>query len=233
MLTTNILDIDIGNSYTKWRCGEIRGREKGQIVPQIKSPIKRVRISNVGGEEQQIFETVSQLYRVQPEFARSVSNVAGVKNGYAVPSQLGVDRWLALLAAYNTCRQACIVIDAGTALTIDVVDNEGQHLGGYIVPGFQTCLKSLETGTQELITDLDTGGQPYTLGDNTQLAISNGTVGMLCAFIQDTITQTRSRLNDLEIWLTGGETPLIEQCIQHPVRKEPDLVLNGLALSLP
>ena len=85
-----------------------------------------------------------------PEFASSTDTAAGVRNGYSNPAQLGVDRWLAVIGAFHRHRDACCVVDAGTALTIDGVDATGQHLGGFIVPGPRLMVESLLTGTSDL-----------------------------------------------------------------------------------
>ena len=75
---------------------------------------------------------------------------AGVVNGYADPSLLGVDRWVAVVGAYHRVRGAVVVADIGTAATIDVVAADGRHRGGYIVPGPRLMVASLLGGTSDL-----------------------------------------------------------------------------------
>ena len=68
-----------------------------------------------------------------------------VKNGYREPSSLGVDRWMVVLAAYHRCSGTALVIDLGTAITLDYIRSDGQHLGGYIVPGTHLSQRALLT----------------------------------------------------------------------------------------
>src|SRR3546814_5490867 len=76
----------------------------------------------------------SQLVQI-PNFARSSAGWHGLRNAYREPERLGVDRWLAMIAAWHTHRGAACIANAGTALTVDVIDAQGQHLGGIIAAG--------------------------------------------------------------------------------------------------
>ena len=83
---------------------------------------------------------------------------AGVRNAYPEPRLLGVDRWLAAIAAYRLARGACCVADIGTAATLDGVAGDGQHLGGFIVPGPELMMRSLWRGTSDLASHTATSG---------------------------------------------------------------------------
>src|SRR5690554_2767027 len=65
----------------------------------------------------------------------SEAQAFGVSNSYSTPTDLGIDRWLAMVGAYNEQPKAAVIIDAGTAITVDWIDEHGQHLGGWITPG--------------------------------------------------------------------------------------------------
>ncbi|MEH6455000.1 MAG: type III pantothenate kinase [Cocleimonas sp.] len=82
----------------------------------------------------------------------SQEKLAGLRNGYTKPKKLGSDRLVAMVGAYELIddSHACIVIDSGTATTIDAVDETGQHLGGVIFPGLELSLESLGSNTEQL-----------------------------------------------------------------------------------
>ncbi len=103
---------------------------------------------------------------------------AGVVNGYADPSLLGVDRWLAVIGAYQRVQGACVVADIGTAATVDVVAADGRHRGGYIVPGPQLMVASLLRGTSDLaeFRAISPRGGGASFADNTRDAIERAAV---------------------------------------------------------
>ena len=73
-----------------------------------------------------------------------------VRNGYEDIAQLGVDRWAAIVGAYTHFGSAVCIVDAGTAVTVDLVRDGGRHLGGLIVPGLQLMRSSLEQDTEDI-----------------------------------------------------------------------------------
>jgi type III pantothenate kinase len=82
-------------------------------------------------------------FGIAPQFARSTFTAANVSSAYDVPERLGVDRWLAMLAAYNSLSEAVVVIDLGSAMTADGISKAGHHVGGYIAPGLRMMAQSL------------------------------------------------------------------------------------------
>src|SRR5690625_4421164 len=141
-----ILEIDMGNSRIKWRCrGESGNLARGVVSDSYQHlaaewtalPIRRVWVASVRGEAHN--EAFRQWCRtnlqLEAEFARSARHAAGVTNSYANPGLMGVDRWLAMLAAFAHTGDSCVVVQAGSALTADLLSASGEHLGGYIGPG--------------------------------------------------------------------------------------------------
>jgi len=161
-----ILLIDIGNTRIKW--AEL---EAGQLSPQralahstvdhrklfedmlgsLSSP-ERVLIANVGGRaiEAACIGAIRERWTVEPEVIVSSAQAAGVTNAYREPHKLGVDRWLAVIAAHARVNGPACVVGVGTAMTIDGVDGSGRHLGGAIVPGPQLMIESLLKGTSDI-----------------------------------------------------------------------------------
>jgi type III pantothenate kinase len=112
----------------------------------------------------------------QVDFVAASAAQSGVRNAYPQPHLLGADRWVAAIGAYHLARGACCVVDIGTAATIDAITADGQHLGGFIVPGPALMMSSLHAGTSNLAahTAASLAGTPELFADNTRDAIERG-----------------------------------------------------------
>ena len=193
---------------------------------------ERVLVANVAGPEiaTQLVRYVRDRWQVDAEFALPCRSCAGMTTRYAMPQKLGVDRWLAALAAYHENRGGVCVVDVGTALTVDVVTAEGEHLGGLIAPGPDLLRTSLTRGTAQLQSE----GLSVVAGfaDNTRDAISLGCTDAIGGLLQ----RVAARLECIEprqsfCWyLTGGAAPLVATLLPVHAVHLPDLVLRGLAV---
>jgi type III pantothenate kinase len=166
-------------------------------------------------------------------FIESQPRAAGVINAYAEPRQLGVDRWLAVIAAYHLTGQLCGVVDVGTAATVDAVRGDGRHLGGFIVPGPALMASSLMTGTSDLaerfLEDLPSGGQ--LLADNTRDAIERGSTLAVAALVDRVVADLENTEgNGAKLLLTGGGAEQIRPQLRTTAQVVPDLVLQGIAI---
>ncbi len=195
----------------------------------------RIVVANVAGTPFAVAlgEICAAAGAPQPEFLVAGRRLAGVVNGYAKASQLGVDRWLAIVAAYDLHRSEICVIDAGSALTIDAVGADGRHLGGCIAPGLDMMRAALWRETSDLAElSRDGGGEPRFFADSTRAAIGSGcrhaVTGLIHAAIAEMTARSGSRPS---IVLTGGNAPDLASTIGDPVRHIPDLVLRGAALA--
>ena len=145
----NALLLDAGNSRVKWalvregRIGSLQAAEVGDADAlgewlERAPEIERVLASSVAGPEVEraLGNALRRGGAPAAEFMQSSARAAGVSNGYRNPQQLGVDRWVGAVAAWNLagCYRAVCAISIGTALTIDVVDHDGVHRGGLIAP---------------------------------------------------------------------------------------------------
>lgn len=186
-------------------------------------PVPRVLISNVAGEA--VAEPLRQLLDaagVQVEWLRASASRCGVGNDYERPEQLGPDRWAALIGAWALQRGACLVVNAGTATTLDVLNADGRFAGGCILPGLAMMRKALAGGTAGLpLVD----GKVAALPRNTADAIFNG-----CLHAQlGAIARMRASLPaDAPVLLSGGAADLLLPWLDLPLRSEPWLVLEGL-----
>lgn len=147
--------------------------------------------------------------------------------GYREPAQFGVDRWLALRALRRRYPQAFVLACAGSALTVDVVDAHGQHLGGVIAPSAPRALEALHARASHLQT---TGECISAFADNTADATWSGAWLAAAALIERVHREAEQRLDgDMAIWLSGGDAGTLAPLLRGPVRQAPDLVLQGLA----
>ena len=228
-----ILEVDIGNTRTKWRMGDVCGASAGIDTPALPVAPERIRIACVAGDRAEVAERFLTAYRVTPEFAETSPELAGVRCGYAEPARLGVDRWLACVAAWHEVGGAVAVVDLGTAATLDFVAGNGRHLGGFIVPGLGLMATALarDTAGVRVAADLAPGLEP---GRNTAQAVRRGTMAMLVDFIDASVARfARECGGAATVVLTGGDAELVADRLACAPRVEPDLVLDGLALALP
>jgi len=245
-----ILDLDIGNSRIKWRLLEspdsgVLSKGLTSNLAELKArfvnqhSITKVRVSSVRDREflAQLTDWVQQKWKLGTEVAIVARSCHGLKVAYEDMTSLGVDRWLAMLAAYGDAQSACMVVDCGTALTIDSIDPAGQHLGGIIVPGLRLLPKALTDYTGIRLTESDPD-YSLTLGKATDEAVYNGALALLIALIEKTITQesaSRSDSSEYTVFFTGGDADLIFQFLSPlAVRTKviPGLVFDGLSIAL-
>lgn len=153
------------------------------------------------------------------------AEAAGVQNGYEDPAQLGPDRWLSLLAAHRLQAGNVLVVNAGTALTVDALTAEGQFLGGVIVPGLQLMLDALAGGTARLARR---PGQyapfPQTTGD----ALYTGALQAMAGAVQQQAQWMQQRGQAPICLLSGGDASVLSPLLTLEVRLVEGLVLQGL-----
>jgi type III pantothenate kinase len=243
-----MLLVDIGNSRVKWAT-----YDHGQLGVQSASAysswtiddwrralfptpgVDDVLVASVAGEAGAALLTeATRLETGKPAvFVATSREAGGVRNAYPEPRLLGVDRWLAAIAAYRLARGACCVADVGTAATLDGVTGDGQHLGGFIVPGPELMMRSLWGGTSDLASHTATSGAAAgaLFADNTRDAIERGCALAVAALVDRAVAEMTRRLGSMPaLMLTGGGASRIEGLIETPARHVPDLVLRGLAV---
>lgn len=238
-----ILDIDIGNTRVKWI---LRGGEAGSVARGVfahgqwdswqdpfdfRTPVSRVRLSSVARTvDAWVCDICRKRWGLKPEVARVIDGAGGVTCGYSEPERLGVDRWLGVVAGWSMYAEAFIVVDAGSALTMDLVDSQGVHLGGYILPGFDMMKTSLGFHTWGVKVDTERGPEIWP-GRDTSSAVINGALSAMLGAIE----RVAGRSGSKKVLLTGGDAEMLGQWLQAEVELTiiPDLVLNGLAIALP
>lgn len=254
-----ILEIDAGNTRIKWRMLESNiVRDRGTILAQDEviecwlrdvrwqSLVQKVRFCCVASKEigERIYQQAKR-WDCKVFEAKSSASVAGVRCGYTLPETLGVDRWLAVVAAYHQAKTNCVVVDVGSAITVDTVNSLGQHLGGYIVPGLEMMRRTLFQGTSGVkIAAASATDNHITPGLNTEQAVVNGSLLMTKAMIESVVAQlvknigvssAEEALNKgfIKIFLTGGDGERLAAVIDLPVQYAPELVMDGLQFVIP
>jgi type III pantothenate kinase len=233
-----VLAVDAGNSRVKWSLhdghGFVKdGRRSQADVVQLRhdweglpAPDKVV-AANVAGEAvAEVIASASRIWGREVRFVRAKREQCGVVNLYANPVQLGADRWAALIAARALGDVPCIVICAGTAVTIDALLADGKFTGGVILPGFQAMHDALAASTAGLSAE---HGEFHTFPRSTRDAISSGAIQAICGAIERVRNALASESGtEPEIVVSGGSAELVARYLQRPVHIRPRLVLEGL-----
>jgi type III pantothenate kinase len=236
-----MLLIDVGNSRSKWACivngawaqqGVVDNSEwlSQQRIFELLPPPARIIISNVAGEKTaRILREVCSKWSAQVEFVLAREEQCGVRNTYINPLQLGSDRWAALIAARSRVKRACLVVNCGTATTVDALSDEGEFLGGLILPGVTLMQQSLLHNTAQLKVE---AGQMENFPRRTNDAIYSGVILATIGAIE----HQRSTLKNLcssdtiPCVLSGGASGNIEKHLGFDVERVDNLVLEGLKI---
>jgi type III pantothenate kinase len=187
-------------------------------------------VSNVAGNvvANRLIEWVHETWELRIELAFVSPKACGVENGYDDPGQLGIDRWLALIATWNKYKASACVVDCGTAVTIDGLSTEGRHTGGLILPGISLMQRCLSTNTAAL--EQPHSGQITPMARNTRDAIWTGCVYAVAACIDRIATGLEDAYGACQTVITGGHAKLVVTQLRHQSELVPNLVLDGLAV---
>jgi type III pantothenate kinase len=237
-----VVEIDLGNSRLKWRRLDGRARRvdggvlDARPLPDL-SPLLDgaagvpVRVGSVAGPdgESALADALAALGAGEVRFARAAARCGRLVAGYREPERMGVDRWLALVAAARRTDGAFAVLDAGSALTLDLVDANGAHEGGWIVPGLRMMRAALLTGTAGVrFPEPDDASAPAP-GRDTLEAVAHGTLLMARDFVARRLEDFRRRVGDAPLFVAGGDGARVAEDVAAPVESVPELVLDGLA----
>lgn len=251
-----LLLIDAGNTRIKWalmeaskvataelgawtQFGSVAKEDFCQVADALKGVnIARVLLSNVAGPDMRdaLERMVLRAMGIKPvplTWFASVPELAGIKNGYRTPSQLGCDRFAAQIGAHALFPgQALIVATCGTATTVDAITADGEFLGGMILPGLGTMATSLARNTAQLpqVPQYNVVEQPF--ADNTNDAIVSGCIAAQVGAIERAVA-SHSRhpatpSSGVQCVLSGGAASMIEPHLSVACKRVDNLVLIGL-----
>lgn len=245
----NKIFFDIGNSYVKWATlidGDYQYFKsmkmefllyEGFKALHLSANIDEVYFSSVGQAEQidDFKSFIHEELNILPIQLTSQKSCCGLQSGYEDFSSLGDDRWLAMLGTVEGYTKPVIVIDAGTALTIDAIV-DSKHQGGFIVPGLNTMRKSLfvETANLKDVAKHENDNNQENRSHNllaveTTAAIMGGTLYMAAAFVNRVILDLNHQLQtQFKVVVTGGEAKQLTTLLDSDYDYIPDLVLQGM-----
>lgn len=236
-----ILAVDAGNTRVKWGVFEASGTLLahgslehallGQLAAVMNTwpACRRMVVSNVAGDA-----VAGQLVAMAQAAGLSVSMIeaaasaCGVRNRYEIPARLGPDRWASLVAAWHRAPSACVVVTAGTALTVDALSSQGEFLGGLIVPGWQMMRAALVAGTAGLSPQ---EGHWDAFPQNTADAMHTGCLSAMAGAVERVHRTLQEREGaPPRCLLTGGDAALLQPLLFMPLEIADNLVLQGLWL---
>lgn len=227
-----ILCLDAGNSRLKWGLhdgcdwldrGALGHADLSELAARLPLPPKRMIACNVAGAAvAQHIEALAVSLAIPLNWLASSDLACGIRNGYARPTQLGADRWAALIGARALHTGPLVVVMAGTATTVDLLDDDNRFLGGLILPGLHLMRAALARDTANLpFAD----GRYSEAPDNTDDAIVSGSLHATLGAIE----RMRAALGGVPtVMLSGGAANELLALVSQPVRHVDNLVLEGL-----
>jgi type III pantothenate kinase len=238
--------IDIGNTRLKWVLmlddsilagGQwAHHGENGLALQQIaiNELPEQIIVSNVAGNKltSEINSWARDIYSLPVHHINVPSKGDGIENAYAVAEELGSDRWASMVACHRLYQadDVCIV-DAGSAITIDLLTEKGIHLGGYILPGITSMRQTLSRDTMlkpDLKLDRSIDRNP---GKSTAQCINNGSILAICQTIEAAVNLFENETGrKIQCVLTGGDSNQLSGKLNISHLIEPSLVLQGLAV---
>ncbi|GKS68831.1 type III pantothenate kinase [Nitrosomonas sp. PY1] len=238
-----ILAIDSGNSYIKWglyganqwiKKGKVHQSDVSLLAIQFKHLFKPklVVASHVGrvSTRHEIANIVASLYALEPNWIVAQEYGFGITNHYINPMQLGCDRWLALIAAWEkNNRRRCLVVNIGTAMTVDVLTDHGEFLGGIITPSAHLIFESLRLNTQ-LNYSQKSNYNDFPLTTNE--AIHSGAIYCLVGAIErmQQLFVDKFNCSMIDCVISGGGASILLPFIKLPIVFVDELVLEGLVI---
>lgn len=235
------LFIDIGNSRIKWQQSDqfaalpnVFTYQKTALSEQLNNNLKacpipddEVVIVSVAGDKvnSEIESWIKATWGVGVRFLHTQRQWKTLQSGYLETEALGADRWYALIGAASRYSFPLITVDIGSAITIDIVNSTGLHLGGYITPGIDMMKRSLDAGTNINFNYSQPLTKNATVPTDTMSAINSGILLSIAAFIDSVCVSVE---NDSICILTGGGASQIAPLVNSSVIVDRNLIFFGM-----
>lgn len=238
--------IDIGNTRLKWTHQNEGRLSPGDAIVYTLGNLENelpviwqdfntpddVWISSVA--QQSVTEIVARYLKsqwgIKPNYIQSSRAILGVTNSYNEPHKLGSDRWLAMVAAYQYEGRCVMIVDCGSAVTIDAVNDNGEHVGGVIAPGIALS-NSVLTRQTSLRWQPATGMLPAKVfANSTTDGIASGIGYGIIGLIEKAYRELADTGQHPVVYLTGGDAAFISHALSIEHKQVDDLVLQGLAM---
>lgn len=239
---SNRLLIDLGNTRLKWatsnppewRTGVVLHRDR-PFTPLLKETfgalvgVREIWVCSVASPEKReaLAAWCAEQWSVPPRFIAASASACGVRNGYSNPAQLGADRWAAVVGARSLFTGATVIVDCGTAITVDALSADGEFIGGVILPGLVLQRGALMQGTAGLGTSA--GAAQSCQARSTAEAIGAGTLIGIAGAIERIVAEHGAALDETpQVLLTGGDASVLAPHLRFSFTEVPDLVLRGM-----
>ena len=239
--------IDIGNSSFKWvqsSSGVLSDMLQQQYPENITSDFFKKCWQDLDTPSEIVSSCVAQksvwqalvmacddLWGIKVQKIESLKEGFGLVNAYDDALALGSDRWCAMIGGLQVTDSTFLVIDAGSALTIDVVDKSGKHLGGHIIPGLEMMRRSLGLHTAQVKTDSKNSHAPsLSLANSTAQCVESGIYLSAVKLIEAVYEKESKQLLKSQCLLTGGDAKTLADLLSVKCVMMPDLVIRGLAV---
>lgn len=239
MSAPTYLLLDCGNSRIKWRQqsgasivdygtldpGALAAASIDGLAALAENSAGVLVASVAGDAVNERLRAVLQSVGAVSWFATAPPTLDGLVNSYREPRLLGVDRWLAMLALWTETRDRFAVVDAGSALTIDLVTDGGRHAGGYILPGLSLMQRALHADTEKVRFE-ERVSPALAPGASTAEAVVHGAALALVAAVERVID--RAGLSPAQVFLCGGDARTLAPLLSQPLQLRDGVVLDGL-----
>jgi len=232
--------IDLGNTRAKWALwngvdllavrAAVHG-EPGDLVWADLPRVDAVVVASVAAPalNARIDAAARERFGVSAHFMHSCAQACGVRNAYAQPERLGIDRFLALIAAHGRVHEPTVIASCGTALTLDALAADGTHLGGLIAASPDLALTALRGGTANLRAMPP--GSIVEFAANTADAMESGAWLAAAALVERFVAHAAARFDAMPaLTLTGGGAARLGELLSMRHRIDAELVLRGLAM---
>lgn len=237
--------LDLGNTRIKWLLlddqdqpvtdgaaawSEQLDDDLGRPWLALPLPTRIWAASVVDGEREARLEHLTrECFRLKPDWLRTPAAACGITNGYSQPGRLGIDRFLAMIAARADYPGPTVIASIGTALALDAIDVDGRHLGGLIAPGPRLMQQSVLGATVQV--RLQQQGHLVPVATNTEDGLMSGAWQACIALIERFHGQIERQLGtSVQLRLAGGDAAPLPAWLSLPSVLRVDSVLQGLAI---
>lgn len=231
------LIVDVGNSFIKVavfkadKVIEVAQTAESDFLKKISNifenhpSIAKIMVSSVGKLSDAYIEGLSVF---APVLILNKNSKLPFKNEYATPKTLGVDRIALVAAAFYTYPQKnCLIIDAGTCITYDFLDEKGVYKGGAISPGIRMRYKAMHAFTAKLPL-IDSFELENFIGNSTETCMISGVINGTISEIEATILQYQRKFKDLTVILTGGDSHFLSKRLKSSIFAHPNFLMEGV-----
>lgn len=235
MIEPRRLLLDAGNTRLKWAVvqnghwyaqGASDYADLSELLRWLSTDTECAIASVAGATREKEINALLTPFGIVPRWLSAEAAFGDVTNTYRDPRLLGVDRWMALIAARQRTAGPVLVVSAGTAMTVDALSSEGVFLGGLIVPGMALMQQALRDGTAR-VTEF--AGNWKVFPRNTADAVQSGTLAALCGALQMQYAHLAEVASGApRCLLTGGDAERLLAHLRIPVEHVPALVLEGI-----